>query len=112
MLYYTAWMPQRKEKRRGRPNPRRRNFNGEMRQVSRFQINLPSLDDVKRFCNLANQHGCEIDVCSGRYVVNAKSIMGLFSIDRDQPATVEFYGSDTQCADFRRELGPLVISEV
>ena len=80
--------------------------------MSRFQINLPSLDDVKRFCNLANQHGCEIDVCSGRYVVNTKSIMGLFSIDRDQPATVEFYGSDTQCADFRRELGPLVISEV
>ena len=80
--------------------------------MSRFQINLPSLDDAKRFCNLANQHGCEIDVCSGRYVVNAKSIMGLFSIDRDQPATVEFYGSDTQCADFRRELGPLVISEV
>ena len=47
--------------------------------MSRFQINLPSLDDVKRFCNLANQHECEIDVCSGRYVVNAKSIMVPFS---------------------------------
>ena len=58
--------------------------------MSRFLIRLPSLDDVKRFCTTANQHDCDIDVCVGRYIVNAKSIMGLFSIDRDQPVTVEF----------------------
>ena len=84
----------------------------EVNHVSRFLIRLPSLDDVKRFCTTANQHDCDIDVCVGRYIVNAKSIMGLFSIDRDQPVTVEFHGSDAQCDAFRQALASLVVPEV
>lgn len=80
--------------------------------MSCFFITLPSIEDVKRFCNVANKHDCEIDVRSGRYVVNAKSIMGLFSIDRDQPVTVEFHGSDSLCASFQEELGSLVTKDV
>lgn len=79
-------------------------------EMNQFQIVLPSTDDLKRFCNMAAQNDCDIDVCSGRYVVNAKSIMGLFSIDRAQPMTVEFHGSQAQCQAFQEELGALVIS--
>lgn len=79
--------------------------------MSSFSINLSSLEDVKFFSRLANQNDCEIDVCAGRYVVNAKSIMGLFSIDRDGPVKVEFHGSDSQCEAFRRGLGALVAEQ-
>ena len=77
--------------------------------MSSFYVNLSTLEDVKSFSRLANQHDCEIDVCTGRYVVNAKSIMGLFSIDRDGPIKVEFHGSDSQCDAFRQGLGALVV---
>ncbi|HIY20769.1 MAG TPA: HPr family phosphocarrier protein [Candidatus Flavonifractor merdigallinarum] len=76
--------------------------------MSSFYVNLPTLEDVKAFSRLANQIECEIDVCTGRYVVNAKSIMGLFSIDREGPVKVEFHGSDSQCDAFRQGLGALV----
>ena len=77
--------------------------------MSQFSIMLSSMDDVKRFCNTANQHECDIDVSSGRYVVNSKSIMGLFSLDRDKPMTVEFHGSDSQSAAFQAELEGLTV---
>ena len=77
--------------------------------MTKFFVTLPTLEDVKSFSRLANQHDCEIDVCTGRYVVNAKSIMGLFSIDREGPIKVEFHGSDSQCDAFRQGLGALVV---
>ena len=73
-----------------------------------FYVNLLTLEDVKRFSHLASQNDCEIDVCSGRYVVDAKSIMGLFSIDREEPVKVEFHGSESQCQAFQKGLGTLV----
>lgn len=77
--------------------------------MNRFSIVLSSMEDVQRFCSLANQHGCDIDVCSGRYVVNGKSIMGLCSLDRTAPAAVEFHGSEGQSAAFQKALGRLVV---
>jgi hypothetical protein len=45
----------------------------------RFKID--TINKVKEFCNLASQHLEELTVSSGRYVVDAKSIMGLFSLE-------------------------------
>ena len=76
--------------------------------MNTFYVNLATLEDVKRFSRLANENACKIDVRSGRYVVNATSIIGLFSIDREEPIEVEFHGSNSQCDAFRQGLGTLV----
>lgn len=48
--------------------------------MSGFFVALSSIDDVKHFVDAASRCPCEVDVLSGRYVINAKSIMGLFSL--------------------------------
>ena len=45
------------------------------------QISLNSIDKVKSFVNAITQFEFDFDLISGRYVIDAKSIMGIFSID-------------------------------
>ena len=49
---------------------------------------------------------CEVDVLSGRYVVDGKSIMGLFSLDLSQPVKVEVRGVEEEREAFFRSLAP------
>ena len=48
-------------------------------------IQLHSINDVKEFVNTATLADFEIDLVSGRYTVDAKSIMGIFSLDIRKP---------------------------
>lgn len=45
------------------------------------KLNLSSIETVKKFVNLANRYDFPISVLSERYKVDAKSIMGIFSLD-------------------------------
>lgn len=47
-----------------------------------------TLEDVKKFVNLAMLKDYELDLVSGKYVVNAKSIMGIFSLDLTKPVSL------------------------
>ena len=49
------------------------------------QISLNSIDKVKSFVNAITQYEYDFDLISGRYVIDAKSIMGIFSLDLSQP---------------------------
>ena len=73
-----------------------------------FYVSLSSIEDVKQFVNAANDCTCEVDVLSGRYVINAKSIMGLFSINLAQPVRVEVHGTDVQGTDFEKNVARFV----
>ncbi len=53
-----------------------------------FQVLLTSVADVKEFVDAAAAYPWEVDVQAGRYLVNGKSIMGLFSVDLSVPVTV------------------------
>ena len=44
-------------------------------------ILLNSINDVKSFVTIVSKYGCDVDLISGRYIVDAKSIMGIFSLD-------------------------------
>ena len=48
------------------------------------QISLNSIDKVKSFVNAITQFEFDFDLISGRYVIDAKSIMGIFSLDLSQ----------------------------
>lgn len=45
------------------------------------QIKLSSIQDVREFVDVVTRYDIEIDLSSGRYIVDAKSIMGIFSLD-------------------------------
>lgn len=49
--------------------------------MNRFIINLNEMSKVKKFITIVNNYDCDIDVIKGRYIVDAKSIMGLFTMD-------------------------------
>lgn len=46
-----------------------------------FNVNLNTIDKVKNFVNLINTFDGDFDLASERYVIDAKSIMGIFSLD-------------------------------
>lgn len=55
-------------------------------------IKLNSVDKVKSFVNKVSKFDEEIDLVSGRYVVDAKSLLGIFSLDLSKPIELETKG--------------------
>lgn len=58
------------------------------------KIYLNSIKKVRNFVNQINQLDCDIDIRIGRYVIDAKSIMGIFSLDLSKVLTVEIHSND------------------
>ncbi|MBQ8283531.1 MAG: HPr family phosphocarrier protein [Clostridia bacterium] len=56
-----------------------------------IKISLEMAQRVKEFVNITQNYTYEILLKSGKYVVDAKSILGIFSLDLSQPITVEVY---------------------
>lgn len=54
-------------------------------------ISLEIAQRVKEFVAITQNEDCEILLKSGKYVVDAKSILGIFSLDLSKPLTVEIY---------------------
>jgi len=59
-------------------------------------VSLDSINDVKNFVNSVNKYEFDVDLVSGRYIVDAKSIMGIFSLDLSKPITVNIQSDDAQ----------------
>lgn len=55
------------------------------------QISLNSIDKVKSFVNTVSQLDSDFDLVSGRYVIDAKSIMGIFSLDLSKPIDLNIH---------------------
>lgn len=47
----------------------------------KFNIKLKTIEEVKKFCDYANEVKEDIFVTQGRYVIDAKSVMGIFSLN-------------------------------
>ena len=75
--------------------------------MKNFNIMLHSINDVKTFVNSVNKYDFDVDLTSGRYVVDAKSIMGIFSLDLSKPIKVEVYSEDL--GEFMNEMKPFII---
>lgn len=58
-----------------------------------FEIVFRTLDDVQSFANLTNRYPFTISLRQGRAVIDAKSILGIYSLDLSKPATVEMYSN-------------------
>lgn len=53
--------------------------------MEKIQVLLNSIDKVREFVNIAGNVDCNFDLKSGRYIIDGKSIMGIFSLDLSQP---------------------------
>lgn len=57
--------------------------------MQKIDIRLSLAENVKTFVNIVNRYDFEMDLRSGRHVVDAKSILGIFSLDLSKPITLE-----------------------
>ena len=73
----------------------------------RLRLILKTINDVKEFVRIVNNFDYEVDLSSGRYVVDAKSIMGIFSLDLTKPLDLEIHND--HCQDLQTELTRFLI---
>ncbi len=71
-------------------------------------ISLNSIEKVKSFVNDISGFDAEFDLVSGRYVIDAKSIMGIFSLDISQPITLNIHCEDGE-EEIMKALEPYII---
>ena len=74
------------------------------------RISLNSIDKVKSFVNeLVHYSDVAFDLVSGRYVIDAKSIMGIFSLDLSKPIDLNIHADDGEMEDILSHLAPYII---
>ena len=59
-------------------------------------VKFSCVEDVKKFVRYAEQQSFEIDLVNGRYVIDGKSIMGIFSLDLSTPKMLEIHASNDE----------------
>ena len=67
-------------------------------------IKLSLAENVKSFVNIVNRYAYDVDLRAGRHVVDAKSILGIFSLDLSKPITMEIYTD--ACDDLLADIKP------
>ena len=70
-------------------------------------IHLSLAENVKDFVNIVSKYPYDIDLRSGRHVVDAKSILGIFSLDLNKPITMEVYENNSD--DLLAEIKPVIV---
>ena len=75
--------------------------------MKKVTVSLASINDVKSFVNIVSKYDFDVDLISGRYVVDAKSIMGIFSLDLSKPIDVEVMTDD--CDSFIDVIKPFTV---
>ena len=70
-------------------------------------ISLNTIVDVKEFVNTVARYDFEVDLVSGRYHIDGKSIMGIFSLDLSKPIKMEIHSDD--CDEFLKEIQRFVV---
>ena len=71
-------------------------------------ISLNSIDKVKSFVNDVTKFDTDFDLVSGRYVIDAKSIMGIFSLDLSNPINLNIH-SDNNLDQILEVLKPYIV---
>ena len=73
-------------------------------------ISLNSIDKVKSFVNEISKFNNDFDLVSGRYVIDAKSIMGIFSLDLSKPISLNIHADENMNA-ILEAIKPYIIVE-
>ena len=72
------------------------------------QISLNSIGKVKSFVNTISQFEYDFDLISGRYVIDAKSIMGIFSVDLSKAVDLRIHAEGTEAEKAMEVISPFI----
>ena len=72
-------------------------------------ISLNSIDKVKAFVNDISKYDFDFDLVSGRYVIDAQSIMGIFSLDLSKPINLNVHAEGNNLDEVLKVLAPYII---
>ena len=72
------------------------------------QISLNCIDNIKSFVDRIAKFDNDFDLVSGRYVVNARSIMGIFSLDLSKPVNLNIH-KEEQMDEVMTALKPYIV---
>ena len=75
-----------------------------------IKISLDTIEKVKKFVSEINKFNSEFDLVSGRYTIDAKSIMGIFSLDISKPIDLNIH-DEKIVADIMNKLAPYIIEQ-
>lgn len=73
------------------------------------QILLDTIDKVRNFVNTISRFPYDFDLSSNRYVVDAKSIMGIFSLDLVNPLGLTIHASDEALEEVLEAIKPYLV---
>lgn len=76
--------------------------------MTKTKIFLQAINDVKDFVTIVMRYDFDIDLVSGRYAVDAKSIMGIFSLDLSKSIDLNIH-SENDVDEILEKLKPFIV---
>ncbi len=77
--------------------------------MKEINIRLNTVDDVKSFVSTVMKYNCNFDIISNRYIVDAKSIMGIFSLDLSKSLTLRINSEDyNELTKIEHDISPFI----
>ena len=73
----------------------------------KLTVNIVSMQDADKFNKLCSKFDCDMDLQSGKYYVDAKSIMGIFSLDLSKAIDLNIHDDDTD--EILKVLAPYIV---
>jgi phosphotransferase system HPr-like phosphotransfer protein len=74
-------------------------------------IRINTFPKARQFCSTVSRMDGEFDLVSKRYVVNAKSMLGIFSLDLSQPLQLNIYTDESKLDSVLKQLAPFLVEE-
>lgn len=75
----------------------------------KVKVLINTIDKVKKFAELAGKHNFDIDLATGRYVVDAKSIMGIFSLNLIEEMDCIIYTNEEDAQKFINTIDTMIV---
>lgn len=76
----------------------------------KFTINLNDANKLKYFIDTVNKYPCDIDLLKGRYIIDAKSIMGIFTLDLVENITLEIHCDNEEVLNkFKEDIKEVIV---
>ncbi len=72
------------------------------------KIRINAINDVKEFVSIVSGCQYDVDIISGRYAIDAKSIMGIFSLDLSKELELKIHSDD--CGEFLDEIKKFIVA--
>lgn len=72
------------------------------------KININTINDVKNFVSIVSRCDFDVDIVSGRYAIDAKSIMGIFSLDLSRPIDLNIH-AEGDAEEILTVLAPYIV---